>query len=87
MSRLMGFEQAKLFPPVVWYGCKDEGKMSSRAGNSFTFFQLKTLVEDALKENLTKYEGKWTQEEIDKTAYLLAGIKYGAFYGSCKEIV
>ena len=88
---LMGFEQAKnCFHLSYGMVVRPEGKMSSRAGNSFTFFQLKTLVEDALKENLTKYEGKWTQEEIDKTAYLLAkgSIKYGMLSTDpVKEIV
>lgn len=88
---LMGFEQAKNCYHLS-YGMvvRPEGKMSSRAGNSFTFFQLKNLVEEALKDNLTKYEEKWSQEEINHTAYLLAkgAIKYGMLATDpVKEIV
>ena len=88
---LMGFEQAKNCYHLS-YGMvvRPEGKMSSRAGNSFTFLQLKDLVEQALKDNLVKYEDKWSKEEIDETAYLLANgaIKYGMLSTDpVKEIV
>ena len=88
---LMGFDQAKACHHLS-YGMvvRPDGKMSSRVGNSFTFLQLKNLVEQALSENLKKYDGVWSEQQIKETAYLLANgsIKYGMLANDpAKEIV
>lgn len=88
---LMGFEQAKNSYHLS-YGMvvRKEGKMSSREGNSFTFLQLKSLVENELRVQLKKYEDRWSKDKIDHTAHLLAkgSIKYGMLSSDPnKEIV
>ena len=53
----MGFEQAKQCYHLS-YGMvvRPDGKMSSRAGNSFTFLQLINLVIEEINQYLEKYK-------------------------------
>ena len=77
---LMGFSQAKNCYHLA-YGMVvlPEGKMSSRKGNSFTFVQLKDLIEAEIGKHLAKYEGVWTADQIKETGerLTLGSIKYG----------
>lgn len=77
---MMGFEQAKDCYHLS-YGMvvRKDGKMSSRDGNTFTFDQLRSLIEGELKKYLAKYENEWTKEKIADTAAKLTigAIKYG----------
>ncbi|MCO4795440.1 MAG: arginine--tRNA ligase [Bacteriovoracaceae bacterium] len=58
---------------------RPDGKMSSRLGNSFTFFDLISIVQEKLDGYLEKYQGEWSEEQITDTKRLLAvgAIKYG----------
>ena len=87
----MGFKQAPQCYHLS-YGMvvRPEGKMSSRAGNSFTFLQLIQIVTDELGQFLEKYKNEWTKEQLEHTAHLLAvgAIKYGMLQADPnKEIV
>lgn len=88
---LMGFKQAAQCYHLS-YGMvvRPEGKMSSRAGNSFTFLQLIDLVNTEIKTYLEKYQGEWTEKEIADVAHKLSvgAIKYGMLHiDPQKEIV
>jgi len=77
---LMGFEQSKkCFHLSYGMVMLPEGKMSSRDGNSVTFFELIHAVQEGLKEVLKRYEGEWTEDEITATAKLLCvgAVRYG----------
>ena len=57
-----------------------DGAMSSRKGNIVPLMDLLNRMENTIKENyLNQYIGKWEQEEIDRTASMVANgaIKYG----------
>jgi arginyl-tRNA synthetase len=87
----MGFEQAKQCYHLS-YGMvvRPDGKMSSRAGNSFTFLQLINLVIEEINQYLDKYKGEWDKARMDDTAHKLAvgAIKYGMLQADPnKEIV
>lgn len=87
----MGFEAAKDCYHLS-YGMvvRPEGKMSSRAGNSFTFLQLIKIVQDEIQTYLDKYKNEWSEERIQDTAHKLAvgAIKYGMLIADPnKEIV
>lgn len=87
----MGFEAAKDCYHLS-YGMvvRPEGKMSSRAGNSFTFLQLIKIVQDEIQTYLDKYKNEWSEERILDTAHKLAvgAIKYGMLIADPnKEIV
>lgn len=87
----MGFEAAKDCYHLS-YGMvvRPEGKMSSRAGNSFTFLQLIKIVQDEIQTYLDKYKNEWSEERILGTAHKLAvgAIKYGMLIADPnKEIV
>jgi arginyl-tRNA synthetase len=69
---------------------RPDGKMSSRAGNSFTFLQLIQLVTEEIGQHLEKYKSEWDQKRLEDTAHLLAvgAIKYGMLQADPnKEIV
>lgn len=87
----MGFEQAsKCYHLSYGMVVRPDGKMSSRAGNSFTFLQLINLVIEEINTYLAKYSEEWTQEEKNDTAHKLAvgAIKYGMLQADPnKEIV
>jgi arginyl-tRNA synthetase len=87
----MGFKQAQNCYHLS-YGMvvRPEGKMSSRAGNSFTFLQLIDLVIEEINTYLEKYKDEWDKEKISDTAHKLAvgAIKYGMLEADPnKEIV
>jgi arginyl-tRNA synthetase len=87
----MGFEQA-LQCYHLSYGMvvRPDGKMSSRAGNSFTFLQLINLVIEEINQYLEKYKGEWDGSRMEETAHKLAvgAIKYGMLQADPnKEIV
>ncbi len=87
----MGFKQASQCYHLS-YGMvvRPDGKMSSRAGNSFTFLQLIQLVTAEIEIYLEKYKSEWTPEQINHTSHLLAvgAIKYGMLQADPnKEIV
>lgn len=87
----MGFPQAPQCYHLS-YGMvvRPDGKMSSRAGNSFTFFQLIDLVIAEINTYLEKYSTEWTKEQREDTAHKLAvgAIKYGMLQADPnKEIV
>jgi arginyl-tRNA synthetase len=87
----MGFPQASQCYHLS-YGMvvRPDGKMSSRAGNSFTFLQLIDLVVAEINTYLEKYSTEWSQEQKDDTAHKLAvgAIKYGMLQADPnKEIV
>lgn len=87
----MGFPAAKDCYHLS-YGMvvRPEGKMSSRAGNSFTFLQLINIVQNEISTYLEKYRGDWTEERIADTAHKLTvgAIKYGMLTADPnKEIV
>ena len=87
----MGFKNADKCHHLS-YGMvvRPDGKMSSRAGNSFTFYQLINLVRDEINVYLEKYKGEWDQARLDDTAHKLAvgAIKYGMLQADPnKEIV
>lgn len=87
----MGFQQAsKCYHLSYGMVVRPEGKMSSRAGNSFTFFQLINLVVDEINIYLEKYKDEWDKERMEDTAHKLAvgAIKYGMLQADPnKEIV
>ena len=87
----MGFVQAaKCYHLSYGMVVRPEGKMSSRAGNSFTFLQLINLVIEEINGYLEKYKGEWNQARLDDTAHKLAvgAIKYGMLQADPnKEIV
>jgi arginyl-tRNA synthetase len=87
----MGFPQASRCYHLS-YGMvvRPEGKMSSRAGNSFTFLQLINLVIDEINLYLEKYKDEWDKSRLEDTAHKLAvgAIKYGMLQADPnKEIV
>ena len=76
----MGFEQAsKCFHLSYAHVVLPSGKMSSRSGNTFTFKQLMAIMEEEIRKKLKRYEGEWTQGEIDEAAHrlCLGSIRYG----------
>ncbi len=87
----MGFKQApKCYHLSYGMVVRPEGKMSSRAGNSFTFLQLINLVIEEINTYLEKYNEEWTKEQKEDTAHKLAvgAIKYGMLHADPnKEIV
>lgn len=87
----MGFPQApKCYHLSYGMVVRPDGKMSSRAGNSFTFFQLIDLVIAEINTYLEKYSTEWSQEQKEDTAHKLAvgAIKYGMLQADPnKEIV
>lgn len=87
----MGFPQAsKCYHLSYGMVVRPDGKMSSRAGNSFTFLQLKDLVIDEINVYLEKYKDQWTPKELEETAHKLAvgAIKYGMLQADpSKDIV
>jgi arginyl-tRNA synthetase len=87
----MGFPQASQCYHLS-YGMvvRPDGKMSSRAGNSFTFLQLRELVVSEINVYLEKYKDQWTPAEMEDVAHKLAvgAIKYGMLQADPnKEIV
>jgi len=75
----MGFKQSnQCYHLSYGHVVKPEGKMSSRAGNVFTFKQLADIMGEETNKKLTKYEGEWSKEEIAETAHKLSvgAIKY-----------
>ncbi|MEA9355383.1 arginine--tRNA ligase [Bacteriovorax sp. PP10] len=87
----MGFPQASQCYHLS-YGMvvRPDGKMSSRSGNSFTFFQLIDLVVAEINTYLEKYSTEWSKEQREDTAHKLAvgAIKYGMLQADPnKEIV
>lgn len=87
----MGFPQAPQCYHLS-YGMvvRPDGKMSSRSGNSFTFFQLIDLVIAEINTYLEKYSTEWSKEQREDTAHKLAvgAIKYGMLQADPnKEIV
>lgn len=78
---LMGFENAKkCFHLQYDFVELPDGAMSSRKGNIVPLQSLIKNMEQMIKEQyLTRYEGEWPKEEIDKTAGIVAkgAIKYG----------
>lgn len=87
----MGFKQADQCYHLS-YGMvvRPDGKMSSRAGNSFTFLQLIELVTTEIQLYLEKYKTEWDEKRLEDTAHLLAvgAIKYGMLQADPnKEIV
>lgn len=87
----MGFPQApKCYHLSYGMVVRPDGKMSSRAGNSFTFLQLINLVIEEINTYLEKYSSEWTKEQKEDTAHKLAvgAIKYGMLQADPnKEIV
>ena len=87
----MGFPQAsKCYHLSYGMVVRPDGKMSSRLGNSITFFQLIDMVIDEIKVYLEKYNTEWTKEQREDTAHKLAvgAIKYGMLQADPnKEIV
>jgi arginyl-tRNA synthetase len=87
----MGFPQAsKCYHLSYGMVVRPDGKMSSRAGNSFTFFQLIDLVIEEINTYLDKYKNEWDEIRIADTAHKLAvgAIKYGMLQADPnKEIV
>jgi arginyl-tRNA synthetase len=76
----MGFKQAdKCYHLSYGMVVRPDGKMSSRAGNSFTFLQLIQLVTEEIELYLEKYNDTWDAKQISETSHLLAvgAIKYG----------
>lgn len=87
----MGFKNAdKCYHLSYGMVVRPDGKMSSRSGNSFTFFQLIDLLKEEIGTYLAKYEGEWSKNQMDDTAHKLAvgAIKYGMLQADPnKEIV
>ncbi len=87
----MGFEQAqKCYHLSYGMVVRPDGKMSSRAGNSFTFLQLINLVMEEINLYLIKYKDDWDKTRLQETAHKLAvgAIKYGMLQADPnKEIV
>lgn len=77
---LMGFPQASQCYHLS-YGMVvlPSGKMSSREGNTVPFMKLKDSILAELHQILAKYEGEWTEDEINETARRLCigALKYG----------
>lgn len=87
----MGFPQASQCYHLS-YGMvvRPDGKMSSRLGNSITFFQLINMVSEEIDTYLEKYSTEWSKEQREDTAHKLAvgAIKYGMLQADPnKEIV
>lgn len=87
----MGFPQASQCYHLS-YGMvvRPDGKMSSRLGNSITFFQLINMVSEEIETYLEKYSTEWSKEQKEDTAHKLAvgAIKYGMLQADPnKEIV
>jgi len=77
----IGFEQAKDCHHLKYEMVElPDGAMSSRKGNIVPLMHLVHGMEKTIKEQyLNKYQGEWSQEEIDKTSTMVANgaIKYG----------
>ncbi|MEE2744631.1 MAG: arginine--tRNA ligase [Bdellovibrionota bacterium] len=77
----MGFEQSKDCFHLKYNVVElPDGAMSSRKGNIVPLMDLLDSMEKTIKENyLNQYKGNWDQEEIDRTAAMVANgaIKYG----------
>lgn len=78
---LMGFEEAKNCLHLQYDFVElPDGAMSSRKGN---IVALGALIDNMVKmikdQYLSRYQGEWTQEEIDSSAQVIAkgAIKYG----------
>ena len=88
---LMGFPQAsKCFHLSYGMVVLPEGKMSSRAGNSVSFLQLKKEMLQEIHSILAKYKDQWSDEEIEEAARRLCigAIKYGMLQSDpAREIV
>lgn len=89
--KLAGFKQAdKCYHLSYGMVVRPDGKMSSRAGNSFTFFQLVDVIIEELNKYMEKYKDDWSKEQIEDTVHKLAvgAIKYGMLVNDPhKEIV
>jgi arginyl-tRNA synthetase len=88
---LMGFPQAhQCFHLSYGMVVLPDGKMSSRAGNTVPFMKLKDAMLQELHQILAKYQGEWSDAEIDETAKRLCvgAIKYGMLQADpAREIV
>jgi arginyl-tRNA synthetase len=77
----MGFEHASKCHHIEYdYVELPDGAMSSRKGNIVPIMKLISGMEDLVKEQyLNNYQGEWSEEEINKTASVIAqgAIKYG----------
>ncbi len=76
----MGFEQAsRCYHLSYAHVVLPEGKMSSRKGNTFTFKQLISIMEEEIYKKLDRYKETWDEKEIAETAHRLSlgAIKYG----------
>ncbi len=76
----MGFEQAsRCYHLSYAHVVLPEGKMSSRKGNTFTFKQLISIMEEEIHKKLERYKETWDEKEIAETAHRLSlgAIKYG----------
>jgi arginyl-tRNA synthetase len=77
----MGFEQAKRCEHVPYEMVElPTGAMATRKGNVILFRALRERMLEHLKTHyLDKYRGEWSDEEIERTAHVLAlgAIKYG----------
>jgi arginyl-tRNA synthetase len=58
---------------------RPDGKMSSRSGNSFTFFNLVEVIVTELNKYMDKYRDEWDTQQIEETVHRLAvgAIKFG----------
>ncbi|MEO0582622.1 MAG: arginine--tRNA ligase [Bacteroidota bacterium] len=78
---LMGFENAQYCHHLAYnYVELPEGPMSSRKGNIIPLMDLIRQMEHTTKTELkNRYEGEWTEEEMDRTATIIAkgAIRYG----------
>lgn len=77
---MMGFEQSENCRHVPLAHVKlPDGKMSSRKGTAVSFEELKNLVLEQVKDEMSKYSGDWSDEELAETSYRLAlgSIRYG----------
>lgn len=77
----LGFEQAQRCVHLQYnYVELPDGAMSSRKGNIVPLMRLVTRMEETVKNQyLHRYQGEWSQEEIDLVASQVAqgAIKYG----------
>ncbi len=78
---ILGFKQAKdCFHLQYNFVELPEGAMSSRKGNIVPLLSLIHQMEQMVKDKyLLRYQGDWTQSEIDQTATMIAkgAIRYG----------
>ncbi len=77
----IGFDQAKDCYHLPYEMVElPSGAMSSRKGNIIALSDLVNQMQNKIKSDyLSKYEGDWTEEEIERTAHTIASgaIKYG----------